>query len=72
MRKMGSLLIILRRVTGAEKLFEILKLDHFENIISATKTVTGYDQEKRTLKAKTASFKFTLYIWAPHRKKFVI
>lgn len=51
-REMGRLLITLRqRSPGVNCLFDYLKPEYFQDFVAATKTVSGYDEGKKSFKA---------------------
>nr|CAI5845355.1 unnamed protein product [Callosobruchus analis] len=51
MREMGRLLIVLRQSVGIKSLFEALKPELFDNILTATKITSGYNKETKNFKA---------------------
>nr|CAI5866698.1 unnamed protein product [Callosobruchus analis] len=53
MRELGRLLLTLRRITGVQCLFDALMPEMFENIVSATKIISGYDPETRSFKSSS-------------------
>lgn len=53
MRELGRLLIILKKINGVQKLFDIMKPEFFDNLVSATKIMSGYDPETQTFKASS-------------------
>lgn len=53
MRELGRLLITLKESTGVEHLFEILRAQFFDNLVSATKIMSGYNSETRMFKANS-------------------
>ncbi|KAJ8913930.1 hypothetical protein NQ315_005728 [Exocentrus adspersus] len=53
MRELGRLLLVLRQTTGVKKFIDILKPDYFDNIVDATKTISGYDAINKTFKASS-------------------
>lgn len=53
MRELGRLLIILKKTSGIQKLIDIMKPEFFDNLVSATKIMSGYDPENQTFKASS-------------------
>lgn len=53
MREMGRLFIALKQSCGAEKLFDILKPEYFDNFVGATKVISGYNEDERTFRASS-------------------
>lgn len=53
MREMGRLLIALRKMTGIQSMSDILKPEYFDNIVTATKIISGYNEESRTFNASS-------------------
>lgn len=51
MRELGRLLLTLKKITGVETLFGALKPEFFDNIVAATKIISGYDVAARTYRA---------------------
>ncbi|KAJ8927996.1 hypothetical protein NQ314_019462 [Rhamnusium bicolor] len=53
MRELGRLLLTLKKFTGLQRLFDVLKPPFFDNCVSATKIISGYNEETRTFKASS-------------------
>lgn len=53
MRELGRLLITLKEVSGIQKLFDVKKTELFNNLVSATKIISGYDPDNQTYKASS-------------------
>lgn len=51
MRELGRLLIIMKTITGVHILFDALKPEMFDHFVSATKIISGYNDETRTFGA---------------------
>nr|XP_023026197.1 uncharacterized protein LOC111514190 [Leptinotarsa decemlineata] len=51
MRELGRLLIVLKQTVGIRNLFDALKPEFFDNIVTATKIISGYDEENRNYKS---------------------
>lgn len=51
MRELGRLLIVLKRLHEVESLFEALKPEMFQYIVSATKVISGYDINTKSFKS---------------------
>lgn len=48
MRELGRLLITLKQMSGVQKLVDIMKPEFFDNIVSATKILSGYNPENHS------------------------
>lgn len=53
MRELGRLLLSLKKITGFEHLFELMKPEIFENFVAAAKIISGYNTESRTFTASS-------------------
>lgn len=51
MRELGRLLLALKEMTGINRLIDALKPELFDNIVTATKIISGYNEEKKMFKA---------------------
>ncbi|KAK4882271.1 hypothetical protein RN001_005590 [Aquatica leii] len=53
MRELARQLITLRKTTAVQCFFDVLKPELFDNLVSATKIISGYNPETRTYKASS-------------------
>ncbi|KAL1498433.1 hypothetical protein ABEB36_009238 [Hypothenemus hampei] len=51
MRELGRLLISIKTISGSQMMFETMKPEMFDHFVSATKIISGYDNENRTFKS---------------------
>nr|XP_023028166.1 uncharacterized protein LOC111516220 [Leptinotarsa decemlineata] len=51
MRELGRLLIVLKQTTAANNLMEVLKPEYFDNLVVATKVISGYDSDSKSFKS---------------------
>lgn len=50
-RELGRLLIVLKQTTGIQNLIDALKPEYFDNIVTSTKIISGYNEETRSFKS---------------------
>lgn len=53
MGELGRLLVNLKEIAGTQSLFEVLKTEMFQTIVSATKIICGYNPETRIFAASS-------------------
>ncbi|KAF5282661.1 hypothetical protein FQA39_LY17521 [Lamprigera yunnana] len=53
MRELARLLMSLRNMTGAATLFEALKPEFFDHLVSSTKIISGYNPDSKTFTASS-------------------
>ncbi|KAJ8957434.1 hypothetical protein NQ318_004914 [Aromia moschata] len=51
LRELGRLVIVLKEMTGLQRLLDVLKPEFFDNLVTATKVVSGYDNSNKSFKA---------------------
>ncbi|KAF5307700.1 hypothetical protein FQR65_LT18359 [Abscondita terminalis] len=51
MREMGRLLLVLKSLSGINNLMDTLKPEMFDNVVTATQVISGYDRETHCFKA---------------------
>lgn len=53
MRELGRLMIALQKINGVKNLRETLKPQFFHDLVTATKVISGYDEETKTFKTRS-------------------
>ncbi|CAG9817738.1 unnamed protein product [Phaedon cochleariae] len=53
MRELGRLLLVVRQINGTQRFIDLLKPECFDNIVTGTKIISGYDKETRTFTASS-------------------
>ncbi|KAJ8932596.1 hypothetical protein NQ318_023378 [Aromia moschata] len=51
LRELDRLVIVLKEMTGLQRLLDVLKPEFFDNLVTATKVVSGYDNSNKSFKA---------------------
>ncbi|KAJ8909260.1 hypothetical protein NQ315_011239 [Exocentrus adspersus] len=53
MRELARLLIVLRDITPVKSLIEAIKPEYFDDLVAATKVISGFNPENKTFKASS-------------------
>lgn len=51
LRELGRLIIVLKQMTGLQRFLDVLKPEFFDNLLTATKIISGYDDSNKSFKA---------------------
>lgn len=50
LRELSRLVIVLKKMTGLQRFLDVLKSDFFDNLVTATKVISGYDDSNKNFK----------------------
>ncbi|CAG9764523.1 unnamed protein product [Ceutorhynchus assimilis] len=51
LRELGRLLLVLKEMTGCHRFLDILKPEFFDNLVTATKVISGYNEANKNFRA---------------------